>query len=340
MGKTGKLEQFSLSELFQLIDATRATGGLLVKAVDGIGTVNFHQGEIVYVGVEGAKLRLGERMVEEGVISLDQLRSMLQLQQRLKPWKPLGVLCMENQLIKPEQLQQVVHHQMVNLLKDLLAWQQGIFKFEPGEVTISDPISLSYFDFMIYACEANAMMMPQVEIHDEPFVVADFEKIIPEVERRLTDWRDEFGLNQDTQLYNRLVRYQTISRLLRQSNYRISRHLLTSEVLALLVDLKAEKIFCWLNSFGTYNSVHLHEPEAIKKGVKLDRQLFTPGKCGSFQIAADLGGDVLTLPVANRPLFAIGVAATAPTQSNASLDQFAASLRQLGIALNLAVLFT
>ena len=147
MGTTGKLENTALVDLLYLLSLSQATGGLLIKG-ESIATINFHAGELVYVGVEGFPVRLGDRMVDEGFVTDDQLKEVLVHQQRNKPWKPLGLISVDKGFLSETDLAEVVHRQMAAMAKTLLEWKRGLFKFEAGEVTISDPISLSLFHLL------------------------------------------------------------------------------------------------------------------------------------------------------------------------------------------------
>lgn len=345
MGKTGKIEQLSMTELFRLIDFTCVTGGLLVKAKQGIATVNFHQGEIVYVGLEGSKLRLGERMVEEKFLTEEQLRTMLLVQQRTKPWKPLGTICLENRLLTPLTLQLVVHRHMVALLQQLLSWNQGMFKFEKGEVSVSDPIALSYFDYLNYFARIRAPRSP-VRCSETPMTTDLLDKCCGEAQEQLSIWRDEFFESQPDESFNRLQQLAGLTRYLRQTTPNLSEALLLKEgqrVQELLAD-GTEVAVLLAKSAGSYKVVPCVSGSfAWPAALAVDEGFFDQGRAGGLCAFQTVGtattASIFTIPCGGQPLFGFCLEREVADVATGMNSVAVQSLRNFAVALNLAYLY-
>ncbi len=214
MAKTGNINTFSVAEIFHLISSSLATGGLLIKG-ESIATVNFHLGELVYVGVEGFSVRLGGRLVKEGCLSEEQLQEILQEQQRTKPWRSIGSICLEKKLLNSTELNRILQLQMTAMIAEILKWKEGMFRFERGEVSISDPISLSCYDLWNQLDPiGRAGKSFVVEWAETAKSTDDVAVVIEELRKRYDPWKEEFFRIGDASRYETLLTLRAMGEIL------------------------------------------------------------------------------------------------------------------------------
>lgn len=129
----------SLPEVLQFLSMGKMTGVLTVVSGANTVTLSVHQGRLVNSSSLGRSRRLGQLLVNRGVISRARLEEALDYQRRQKPPPLLGQVLMDRGTITQEQLRQAIRLQMEEEMWDLFSLAEGSFKFEHGtESSIGD----------------------------------------------------------------------------------------------------------------------------------------------------------------------------------------------------------
>jgi hypothetical protein len=82
--------------------------------------------------------------------------------------KPLGMLLVEMGAVQPRTLEEVVRKQIEEIIYDLLAWDEGYFNFELGEVAPKDKIEVNTQEFLLKSgISAEYLLMEGTRILDE-----------------------------------------------------------------------------------------------------------------------------------------------------------------------------
>lgn len=159
----GDLEQISLSDIFQTLAMAKMEGLLRVRNPLEQRLVHFRDGYVrILVPNRVAFRRLGQRLVQAGLLQQDALRAAL-LEQRRKT-APLGQILVQHGYVTQEQVEEVVASQIHEELFALFTWRHGSFEFYKGKV--SDPDVVRRLEQCI-DFEVNSLLLESARRTDE-----------------------------------------------------------------------------------------------------------------------------------------------------------------------------
>jgi hypothetical protein len=138
----GKIERFTLTEIFQLIAASRKSGTLGIQKDDSIVMIYFKEGDVIYAYGPRQTFHLGKLLRERGLLTSDQLEEAINTQAKTENSKRLGEILIHKGFIDRADLQAVVKEQIEELLYSLLAWQSGSFKFYENQFPTDEEITV------------------------------------------------------------------------------------------------------------------------------------------------------------------------------------------------------
>jgi tetratricopeptide (TPR) repeat protein len=165
----GDLEQINLSDIFQTLAMTKMEGVLRVRNPLEQRQVYCLDGYVrILVPPRIATRRLGQRLVQAGLLQPEQLRGAL-VRQR-KEQKPLGELLVADGLLQQDQIDEIAGMQVSGDLFSLFTWRHGTFEFWKGEIT--DPDLRAQFE-----------VCPEFEVSS----------LLLEVARRSDEWESIFS---------------------------------------------------------------------------------------------------------------------------------------------------
>ena len=142
MSINGVLEDLPLADVLQFIHLGRRTGTLFLWRDDEQrAEIGFHDGKIVGAWAPGHR-KLGDLLVEAGLLDSDRLEAALEVQQRSEPPRSLGRILVESGAIRRDQIHHVVREQVKTTVFDLVTWRQGHFHFEVDELDPPDDFSV------------------------------------------------------------------------------------------------------------------------------------------------------------------------------------------------------
>lgn len=139
----GRIERFTLPEIFQLIASSRKSGTLGIQKDDSIVMVYFKEGSVIYGYGPRQTYHLGQLLKERGVISDKQLQDAIDTQARNENTRRLGEIMIGRRYIDRADLSGVVKKQVEELLYSLLAWQSGSFKFYENQFPTDEEITVN-----------------------------------------------------------------------------------------------------------------------------------------------------------------------------------------------------
>jgi len=124
----GDIATIALGEILQVLHFQRQTGQLRVKSGDVQVVVYLREGLVDLVQGQGMseKLRLGRYLVEEGLVSRDELEALLRDRSEKKL---LGEMLVELGVIGEDELKQALTRQSSELIYELLRCTNGRFTF-------------------------------------------------------------------------------------------------------------------------------------------------------------------------------------------------------------------
>lgn len=168
MSLVGRLEDLALSDIFQIISLSKKTGTLVLKSKAGAAVVVFKNGQIIQAATNNLRDTLGNILISKGAVTEAGLGRALLIQKQLKNSKRLGQILVESGAVSHETLEATIREQIEDMIYSLLAWEDGFFNFELGEVQPSDKIEVVTQEFLLKAgISPEYLLMESARVMDE-----------------------------------------------------------------------------------------------------------------------------------------------------------------------------
>lgn len=167
MSLVGRLEDLALPDIFQIISLSKKTGTLIVRSRKGTGVVVFKGGQVIQAASDSIRDSLGNILVSQGMVTETALYRALAVQ-KVESEKPLGMILVEMGAVPAQTLETIVRKQIEEIIYDLLAWEEGFFNFELGEIAPKDKIEIDTQEFLLMSgISAEYLLMEGTRILDE-----------------------------------------------------------------------------------------------------------------------------------------------------------------------------
>jgi hypothetical protein len=161
MALRGNLKDFSLPDVFSLVQLSKKTGVLRIVGPDSEGTIWFREGEVFFAQSNWRREFLGDRLVQAQRITPNALERALQIHSSPSAGdRRLGEILVDEGYITQHVLETFVQEQILDTIFDLMRWEEGDFDFEE---------------------------LPAIELEDIGLSVS-VENIVMEGSRRLEEW--------------------------------------------------------------------------------------------------------------------------------------------------------
>lgn len=154
MALKGNLRDFSIHQLFNLINLAHKTGLLAVRPAPVVNAANghtspatlfFREGRLIHAAFEGKPARLTDVLVQVGRLTPEQAQVVNQ-RSRIDTDKELGLLLIQNGYLNQNDIIQGVRGYLLETVYQLFTWASGDFHFEPNQLPpeerITVPLSL------------------------------------------------------------------------------------------------------------------------------------------------------------------------------------------------------
>ena len=144
MALRGNLRDFSLPDVFQLVQLSGKTGVLRITGPEAEGGIWFREGEVFFAQSNWRREQLGERLVAAQRITPAALARALDLR-AIEPdgGRRLGQILVDEGYITPQVLETFVQEQIQDTIFDLMRWDNGDFDFEVLPGVVHEDIGLS-----------------------------------------------------------------------------------------------------------------------------------------------------------------------------------------------------
>ncbi len=133
----GNLTEFSLVDMFRLLQSGSKTGLLQVSRDDQVCTVCFLDGRIYFAGDIDSAEPAGARLVSAGVIAekqLRQARGLMKIQRRDRADRKIGQILADEGYVEAQVLERFTRELVSDALFAPLTWDSGEIRFEPDVV--------------------------------------------------------------------------------------------------------------------------------------------------------------------------------------------------------------
>jgi hypothetical protein len=135
----GRLEGISVPDLLWNLCHRRSTGVLQLSARGTTKKIYVGGGRIVFAASSDPNDRLGELLLREGIVTLDQLERAIA---QLASGKRLGAILVEAGHLSPENLVRGVLSQVKGIVLGLFPWEEGEYAFVEGPLPTDEVVTL------------------------------------------------------------------------------------------------------------------------------------------------------------------------------------------------------
>jgi tetratricopeptide (TPR) repeat protein len=127
----GPLAELSLQDVLQLLELAHKTGVLTVRSdrMNDEAIVHITRGAIVFAVRRRSTRRLGQLLIRAGKLTQRELDRALEIQ-RTDPTRRLAEILLEMGSVSEEELERQLRFQMEETIYEVMAWDEGYFKFE------------------------------------------------------------------------------------------------------------------------------------------------------------------------------------------------------------------
>jgi hypothetical protein len=139
MAIQGNLKSVRVPELISFIHQLRKTGVLTILSNQEERGFVFHAGQFVYATTKDTARRLGSFLVRVGIITGDDLEREAEKETGSDVY--LGQRLVDSGRVSKEQLNQAVEAQVLDILEEVLEWKTGAFHFDDNELPFKIPES-------------------------------------------------------------------------------------------------------------------------------------------------------------------------------------------------------
>lgn len=131
---TADIEDLAAADFMMVLAQNLKTGQLTIENGDDRLKLAFRNGAIVYASSTGVRETVGAMLVRRGLISEEQLETALKRQKNQEGTALLGQILIDMDAVSAEDLTRVVYLQFQNVIREALAWSQGVGIFEPMDI--------------------------------------------------------------------------------------------------------------------------------------------------------------------------------------------------------------
>ena len=148
---SGMIKDMAIPWLFQELMADRKTGTGIFGLDKIVKKVYMEKGEIIFASSSIIEDRLGECLVQTGVISREQRDT--SLDEALHGGKKLGAVMIEKKIITPKQLVSAIKHQVVKITASIFNLAGGVYVFDECPLPDVIPIPLDTGKLILHSIQ-------------------------------------------------------------------------------------------------------------------------------------------------------------------------------------------
>jgi DNA-binding MarR family transcriptional regulator len=141
MALKGNLREFSITQLLNLINLAKKTGTLVVDGPSEVARIIFREGKLAFATMGRSDNSLADILFRSKKISVGQLRIIKERASRMSD-KELGLLLINAGYLTQEDILTSLQQYMVDIVRHLYNWADGLFRFENELLIPEDKIAV------------------------------------------------------------------------------------------------------------------------------------------------------------------------------------------------------
>ena len=142
MALKGKLEDFGITQLLNLINLARKSGTLYLQGPDEEAYLCFREGKLIYAVKVGVDDSLPALLQRAGVFTADHVQ-MIRDNMPGKSDQDIARVLITSGRLKQQVVLGHIREHIVSLVHQVFAWNRGTFSFEPAELPVQGKITTS-----------------------------------------------------------------------------------------------------------------------------------------------------------------------------------------------------
>ena len=127
----GSLKVFEPSAVLQWLNLAETTGELELSVWNNSATIFFEEGHVTFASIANRPIKLGEYLVKEGLLGQKELDRALKKKGRKMR---IGDVLVEMGIIKRDVLRVAVEEQIKEVIYEVVRWDDGRFRFTQGKM--------------------------------------------------------------------------------------------------------------------------------------------------------------------------------------------------------------
>jgi len=164
----GNLQDFSPSELIQILGLLEKSGVLRLQRIEQEGLIAFRDGRIIYAASPAVRESLGSLLLARGLITEAELDEALARQSSGDEKKRLGAIMVEMGMLEPSTLEELITWQFSTVVSSFINWHAGVFDFEAVEMVDRGEVEIEASDFLaVTEVESNRVLLDAARKADE-----------------------------------------------------------------------------------------------------------------------------------------------------------------------------
>ncbi|MFP4159327.1 MAG: DUF4388 domain-containing protein [Desulfobacterales bacterium] len=132
MSIKGTLETFDLSSLLQMLTSEKKTGRLTIRSDTNQVQIFFRQGDLVFATEKNKSNRIGQLLLNNGLVSRQALDTCLDLSREKKQF--IGKTLVENGYLTQAELNAFLLKQAENSIYNVFLWKNAAFAYKDSEI--------------------------------------------------------------------------------------------------------------------------------------------------------------------------------------------------------------
>ncbi|HMR63588.1 MAG TPA: DUF4388 domain-containing protein, partial [Anaerolineae bacterium] len=145
MALKGRLQDFSTTQLLNLVNMARKTGKLSLNGQTQSAMLHFKDGRLIHATNDADEGHLAAMLFKVGKLTREQMEA-IKVRYNGSSDRVMGKYLMESRLVSRNDIVQGVKDYMLNIVYDLFSWNDGTFLFEqdvlPNKDRITVPLNL------------------------------------------------------------------------------------------------------------------------------------------------------------------------------------------------------
>jgi hypothetical protein len=142
MALRGKLEDFGITQLLNLINLARKTGTLYLEKSGQEAYLCFREGSLIYATMAGVDDYLPVILQRAGVFTADHVK-MIRTNMPGKSAQDIARVLITSGRLKQQIVIGHLRQYVVDLVYQVFSWNSGTFRFEPAELPVQGKITTS-----------------------------------------------------------------------------------------------------------------------------------------------------------------------------------------------------